>query len=83
MSRQPGPRRACLSDLVGIVRSARAAVQRRQSALAIHMLATAAFEVGAARNRFGSNAATEGLRRSVCRMERVVVEAFAGAGGAQ
>jgi hypothetical protein len=64
-------------DVVATVRSSRAAVQRREPRLAIHMLTVAAFEVGVARNRFGSNAATEALRRSVCRMERVVVEAFA------
>lgn len=76
LGRPVNARRAYIRDLVVVMRSARAAVRREQPALAVHMLTTAAFEVGVARCRFGPSAAMEGLQRSVARMERVIAAAI-------
>lgn len=69
-------RRDFLRDLVLLVRSGRAAIRRCEAALAVQLLAAAAFELGVARERYGASASTEWLRRALLRLEHVVAVAF-------
>lgn len=69
-------KREFFHDLVGLVRSARAAARRLQPGLAIQLLSAACYELGMARERYGANAATEWLRRAILRQEHLVARAF-------
>lgn len=70
-------RRAFFQDLIGLVRSARAAA-RREPGLAIELLAAVSFELGVARERYGENrAAIEWLRRATLRTTHTLMSSFA------
>jgi hypothetical protein len=75
-------RREYFHDLVLVLKSGHAAVQRREPRLAIFLLRTAAVDLAEARNKYGMSAKVRLLQRSVGRMQNTLVEAFAGAGGA-
>lgn len=70
-------KRDTFRDLVQIIRNARAAVRRCEPGLASSLLIEAAFEVGLARQRYGTLFVVEGLRRAILHTERLIMVAFA------